>query len=138
MTRIRFGSNLLRIPQCFVSKIDSGERRVDLVELQANRPKRLLVKTHPGTACNSFAGNCQPIYSSNVSAAEIIEQINRLSPDDRERVRKFARERLDEGQLPSEEVGKLVQKMIDADDPAEAKRIEDEIVRGFYGNMPHA
>jgi hypothetical protein len=73
-----------------------------------------------------------------VSAAEIIEQINRLPPEEREKVRNFARERLDDGQLPSEQIGVLVQKMIDANDPAEAKRIEDEIVRGFYGKIPHA
>ncbi|HUS36967.1 MAG TPA: hypothetical protein VM680_16600 [Verrucomicrobiae bacterium] len=73
-----------------------------------------------------------------MSAAEIIEQIKRLPPEERERVRNFARENLDDGQLPAEEIGKLVQKMIDAKDPVEAKRLEDEIVRGFYGNVPHA
>ena len=73
-----------------------------------------------------------------MSAAEIIEQIKQLPQEEREKVTKFARENLDEGQLPGEEIGKLVQKMIDAKDPAEAKRLEDEIVRGFYGNVPHA
>jgi len=73
-----------------------------------------------------------------MSAAEIIEQIKRLPPDERERVRNFARENLEDGQLPGEEIGKLVQEMIDAKDPAEAKRLQDEIVRGFYGNVPHA
>ena len=73
-----------------------------------------------------------------MSAAEIIEQIKRLPPDERERVRNFARENLEPGQLPGEEIGELAQKMIDAKDSAEAKRLEDEIVRGFYGNVPHA
>ena len=73
-----------------------------------------------------------------MSAAEIIEQIKRLPPDEREKVCNFARERLDAGQLPADQIGVLVQKMIDAKDPAESRRLEDEIVRGFYGNVPHA
>jgi hypothetical protein len=28
--------------------------------------------------------------------------------------------------------------MLSAEDPAEAKRLEDEIVGGFYGSAPHA
>jgi len=42
-----------------------------------------------------------------VSATEIIEQIKRLPPDERERVRNFARENLEPGQLPSDELGEL-------------------------------
>jgi hypothetical protein len=74
----------------------------------------------------------------SLSATEIIEEIKRLPPGERERVRDFARERLDEGQLPAEDIGRLVQKMVNATDPAEKKRLEEEIVKGFYGAMPHA
>ena len=73
-----------------------------------------------------------------MSAAEIIEQIKQLPEEERAKVAKFTRENLENGQLPGEEIGKLVQKMIDAKNPTEAKRLEDEIVRGFYGNVPHA
>jgi hypothetical protein len=73
-----------------------------------------------------------------MSAAEIIEQIKRLPEDEREIVRSYARERLEPGQLPGHELGKIAQKMIDAKDPVEAKRYEDEFIRGFYGDVPHA
>jgi len=78
------------------------------------------------------------IILTTLSATEIIEEIKRLPLAERERVRNFARERLDDGQLPAEDIGRLVQQMIDATDPAEKKRLEEEIVRGFYGNVPHA
>jgi hypothetical protein len=73
-----------------------------------------------------------------MSAAEIIEEIKRLPPDEREKVRNFARTKLEPGQLSGAEIAALAQKMADATDPAEAKHLEDELVRGFYGNIPHA
>jgi hypothetical protein len=73
-----------------------------------------------------------------MSAAEIIEQIKRLPEEEREIVRSYARERLEPGQLPGRELQGIAQKMLDAKDPAEAKRYEDEFVRGFYGDAPHA
>jgi hypothetical protein len=73
-----------------------------------------------------------------VSAAEIMNQIERLPLDEREKLRNYARERLEPGQLPGRELAILIQKMYDATDPAEKKRLEDEIVRGFYGDAPHA
>lgn len=42
------------------------------------------------------------------------------------------------GQLTGEELAALGEKMISTKDPAEAKRLEEEMVRGFYGSVPHA
>jgi hypothetical protein len=73
-----------------------------------------------------------------VSAAEIIEQIRRLPAEEREKVRNFVRLDLPPGQITGEEIAALGEKMISTKDPAEAKRLEDEMVRGFYGSVPHA
>ena len=40
--------------------------------------------------------------------------------------------------LKGEELGALAKRMVDAKNPAEADRLKEEIVRGFYGNEPHA
>ena len=73
-----------------------------------------------------------------MSAAEIIEQIKRLPAEEREKVRNFVRLDLLPGQLTGEELAALGERMISTKDPAEAKRLEDEMVRGFYGSVPHA
>ena len=64
-----------------------------------------------------------------MSAAEIIEQIKRLPAEEREKVRNFVRLDLPPGQLPGEELAALGEKMISTKDPAEAKRLEDELVQ---------
>lgn len=69
-----------------------------------------------------------------MSATEIIEQIKRLPPDERERVRNFTRENLEPGQLPADELGELTRRMVEATDPAEKERLKQEIIRGFYGD----
>jgi hypothetical protein len=73
-----------------------------------------------------------------MTGLEIIKEIRRLPLQEQEKVRRFIQENLEPGQLSGEEVGALVQKMVDATDPAETRRLEDEIVRSFYGDGPHA
>ncbi len=73
-----------------------------------------------------------------MSAVEIIEQIRKLPAEEREKVRDFVRFDLAARQLTGEEIAALGQRMIATPDAAEAKRLEDEIVRGFYGDVPHA
>lgn len=72
-----------------------------------------------------------------MSASDVIEEIKRLPRVEREKVIKFAREEVT-GQLSPEEIGELTRRMVEAKDPAEAARLEEEIVRGFYGDEPHA
>ena len=86
----------------------------------------------------TFAAKRHDSYLSSMSAAEIIEQIKRLPPDEREKVRNFARENLEDGQLPADELGELTRQMVDSNDPAEKARLKKQIIRGFYGNAPHA
>jgi hypothetical protein len=69
-----------------------------------------------------------------MSAAEIIEQIQRLPEGEKEKVRRFARLKLEAGQLSGEQLGALAQRMIEAPDAEEADRLEQEIIRGFYGD----
>jgi len=72
-----------------------------------------------------------------MTAVEIIEEIKRLPREERSRVIEFVRS--DEArQLSGEELGELARRMVEAKDPAEAERLKDKIVRGFYGDQPHA
>jgi hypothetical protein len=73
-----------------------------------------------------------------MTAAEIIEEIKRLPRDEQSRVIEFARQAGESPQLSPEELGRLAKKMVEANDPAEADRLQEEIVRGFYGGRPHA
>ena len=73
-----------------------------------------------------------------MTAVEIIEEIKRLPQDEQNRVIEFARHAGENRQLRPEELGRLAQQMVEAKDPAEAGRLQEEIVRGFYGGKPHA
>ena len=50
----------------------------------------------------------------------------------------FARHAEEARPLSGEELGDLARRMVEAKDPAEAGRLQKEIVRGFYGGQPHA
>jgi hypothetical protein len=73
-----------------------------------------------------------------MSAAEIIQEIKRLPIEERQKVTEFARENLEEGQLSSQELGELTRQMVETKDAAEAARLKELIMRGFYGDAPHA
>lgn len=73
-----------------------------------------------------------------MTAVEIIEEIKRLPRDEQSRVIEFARLVGEKRQLSPEELGRLAKQMVEAKDPAEADRLQEEIVRGFYGGEPHA
>ena len=73
-----------------------------------------------------------------MTAVEIIEEIKRLPRDEQNRVIEFARLVGENRQLNPEELGQLAKQMVEAKTPAEADRLQEEIVRGFYGGEPHA
>ena len=73
-----------------------------------------------------------------MTAVEIIEQIKRLPRDEQSRVIEFARHAGENRQLSPEELGQLAKQMVEAKDPAEADRLQADIVRGFYGGKPQA
>lgn len=73
-----------------------------------------------------------------MTAVEIIEEIKRLPQDEQNRVIEFARHAGENPQMSPEDLGQLAKKMVEAKDPAEADRLQEEIVRGFYGGKSHA
>jgi isocitrate/isopropylmalate dehydrogenase len=68
-----------------------------------------------------------------MTATAVIEEIEQLSPEEQSRVIQFAIELARKRQLTGEELGLLVQRMVDSKDPAEIKKLRREIHRGFYG-----
>lgn len=73
-----------------------------------------------------------------MTAVEIIEEIKRLPRAEQNQVIDFIRKTTDHRQLTPHELGDLAKQMIEAKDPAEADRLQEEIVRGFYGTRPDA
>lgn len=73
-----------------------------------------------------------------MSAAQIIDEIQRLPPSEQAEVVQFAY-RLDaERMLSGDELGGLAQRMIDVTDPLEKLKLRDELTRGFYGGKADA
>ena len=73
-----------------------------------------------------------------MTATAVIEEIQQMPPEDQSRVIQFAMELARKRQLTGKELGELAKRMVETKDPAEADRLQEEIVRGFYGNEPHA
>ena len=73
-----------------------------------------------------------------MTATAVIEDIEQLPPEEQSRVIQFAIELARKRQLTGKELGELARRMVEAKDPAEADRLQEEIVRGFYGGKPHA
>ena len=73
-----------------------------------------------------------------MTAVEIIEEIKRLPKEEQSRVIEFARQAGEARQLSPEELGQLAKRMVEAKDPSEADRLQEETVRGFYGNQSRA
>ena len=73
-----------------------------------------------------------------MTAVEIIKEIERLPRDEQNRVIEFARHAGGNRPLSPEELGQLAKRMVEAQDPADADRLQEEIERGFYGGQSHA
>jgi len=73
-----------------------------------------------------------------MTATAVIEEIEQLPPEEQSRVIQFAIELARKRQLTGKELGELARRMVETKDPAEADRLQEEIVRGFYGGEPHA
>ena len=73
-----------------------------------------------------------------MTAAEIIEEIKRLPREEQNQVIEFVRDAGLSRPLSPEALGQLAKRMVEAQDPAEADRLQEEIVRGFYGGQPQA
>jgi len=78
------------------------------------------------------------VYLGPVSAAQIIQEIQHLTPAEQAEVIQFAY-RLDaERMLSGKKLGALAKRMLEAIDPAEKLKIREELTRGFYGDKPNA
>ena len=68
-----------------------------------------------------------------MTASEVIEEIKHLPREQQSQVIRFAMDLARERQLSGKELGALAQRMAESNDPAEKKRLREEIHRGFYG-----
>jgi hypothetical protein len=98
----------------------------------------------PGDAGLRFAQMPESGDDSVMTAAAVIEEIKHLPRAEQTRVIQFAlelarqRQRSGERVLNPDELGDLAKRMVETKDPAEADRLQEEIVRGFYGGQSHA
>lgn len=69
----------------------------------------------------------------DMTATTVIEEIKHLPRTEQSRVLHFALELARERQLSGEELAVLAQRMVESENPAEVKKLRDEIHRGFYG-----
>jgi hypothetical protein len=73
-----------------------------------------------------------------MTAVEIIDEIKRLPRAEQSRVLDFVRNAGEALPLTREELGEMAKEMAEAKDPAEADRLQAQIVRGFYGGPADA
>ncbi len=86
----------------------------------------------------TFENNSFIRYDLGMTAVEIIEEIKRLPKAEQNQVIEFVRKAGEDRLLSPEELGDLAKRMVEAKKPAEADRLQEEIVRGFYGGQSHA
>lgn len=73
-----------------------------------------------------------------MTAVEIMREIENLPVEEQASVIRFAY-RLDaQRKLTGKELSALASRMVEADDPADALLLREEIARGFYGGAPNA
>jgi len=68
-----------------------------------------------------------------MTAAQIIDEIKRLTPEEQAGVVRMVYQLDAERKLSGPELSTLAQRLVEAKDPAEASRVREAITRGFYG-----
>jgi hypothetical protein len=68
-----------------------------------------------------------------MTASGVIEEIKHLPREEQSQVIRFALELARERQLPGKDLPELARRMADSEDPAQARKLRDEVHRGFYG-----
>jgi len=71
-----------------------------------------------------------------VTAAQIITEIKALPPEEQAGVGRTVYDA--ERKLSGPELSSLAERLVQTDDPIEASRVRETIVRGFYGAAPDA
>ena len=73
-----------------------------------------------------------------MTATQIIDEIKSLPPDEQAGIVRFVYQLDAERKLSGNELSALAERFVSATDPAEASRVREEIVRGFYGTQRDA
>lgn len=73
-----------------------------------------------------------------MTAVEIIEAIKRLPREEQTKVAEFARQVAGDLPLGPEALGELAKRMVETKGAAGADRLQEELIRGFYGGESHA
>jgi hypothetical protein len=68
-----------------------------------------------------------------MTASEVIQEIEKLPQEERAKVIEFARNASQQKALTPDELVRLGERMLAADNKEEAERLRQELVRGFYG-----
>ena len=75
---------------------------------------------------------------SCMTANQIIQEIEVLSPEEQAKVVRFAYQLDAERKLSGPELTALAERMVATTDPAETAQLRGAIARGFYGGRPNA
>jgi hypothetical protein len=73
-----------------------------------------------------------------MNAASIIDEIKNLPQREQERVVEFVHELERRLQWSGDKLSDYEKRMVETTDPAEAKRLKEQIVAGFFGREPDA
>ncbi|HEV2393757.1 MAG TPA: TilS substrate-binding domain-containing protein [Verrucomicrobiae bacterium] len=68
-----------------------------------------------------------------MTAAKVIEEMDRLPPDEQAKVIRHALELARHRRLSADELGQLAERLAASNDPAEIIRLRSAMTRGFYG-----
>lgn len=73
-----------------------------------------------------------------MTAAQIIDEIKSLPPEEQAGIVLFVYQLDAERMISGHELSILAERFVSATDPVEASRVREEIVRGFYGTQRDA
>jgi len=68
-----------------------------------------------------------------MTASQIIDEIKSLTPEEQAGIVRFVYQLDAERKLSGPELSALAGRLVNAEDPMEASRVRETIVRGFYG-----
>ena len=68
-----------------------------------------------------------------MTAAQIIDEITRLTPEEQAAAVRMVYELDAERKLSGPELSALAERFVNSQDPVEASRVRETIMRGFYG-----
>jgi hypothetical protein len=68
-----------------------------------------------------------------VTAAQIISEIKALTPEEQAGVVRFVYELDAERKMSGPDLSTLAERLVQTDDPIQASRVRETIIRGFYG-----